>query len=40
MPQRRGMPGQGGGNGWASEQEEEEWDRGFFGGEARKMDNI
>ena len=35
MPQCRGMPGQGSGRGWVSEQ----WE-GVFRGEMRKGDNI
>jgi hypothetical protein len=38
MPQYRGMPGQGGWNGWVSEQGEGDEIGGFFGGEMRKGD--
>jgi hypothetical protein len=40
MPQCRGMPGQGSRSRWADEQGWGEWDRGGFGGETRKGDNI
>jgi hypothetical protein len=40
MLQFRGMPEQGSGSGWVSEQGEREWDRGVFRGEMRKGDKI
>jgi hypothetical protein len=40
IPQCRGMPGQGSGNGWLSEERDGGWDRGIFGGEMRKGNKI
>jgi len=39
-PQCRGMPGPGSWSGWVGEQGQERGNRGFFGGETRKEDNI